>query len=209
MTKMIFSVVLASVLSSGAYAGGASPQAVKPMAAISVDLEAAVNTQVKHEFEAAYAYLAMANHFEQQALFGFSHWFTVQFYEEITHARLMMKFLADKGNDIRLEAIQPVTIPKDATALDIAGMGLQAEEEQTGRVHALFEKARAAKAYDLESYMSFFVNEQVQEEANFTDLKQKLKRIGNSPEGLLALDRELALRVMPVVQPLPAIKAVP
>jgi ferritin len=53
--------------------------------------------------------------------------------------------------------------------------------------------------------MSFFVKEQVQEEASFMDLQQKLKIIGTSPEGLLALDRDLLARPMPVVQPLPVI----
>ncbi|NBX93360.1 MAG: hypothetical protein EB078_00655 [Proteobacteria bacterium] len=65
--------------------------------------------------------------------------------------------------------------------------------------------ARTAKAYDLETTMAFFVKEQVQEEASFTDLQQKLKIIGASPEGLLALDRELLARPVPVVQSLPVI----
>ena len=172
---------------------------------ISKDLEKAVNTQVRHELEAAYLYLAVANVFEQQSLFGFAHWYTVQFFEEITHARLMMKFLADKGNEVRLETLQPTAVKKELTAMGSAELGLQAEEQQTGRIHALYELARTAKAYDLETTMAFFVKEQVQEEASFTDLQQKLKIIGSSPEGLLALDRDLLARPMPVVQPLPVI----
>jgi 2-oxoglutarate dehydrogenase E2 component (dihydrolipoamide succinyltransferase) len=64
-----------------------------------------------------------------------------------------------------------------------------------------FEKTHGVKL----GFMSFFVKEQVQEEASFTDLQQKLKIIGTSPEGLLALDRDLLARPMPVVQPLPVI----
>lgn len=178
---------------------------VHPASAINPNLETAVNTQIKHEMEAAYFYLAVANVFEQQSLFGFAHWYTVQFFEEITHARLMMKFLADKGNEVRLETLQPTSVKKELTAMDGANLGLQAEEAQTGRIHTLYELARAEKAYDLETTMAFFVKEQVQEEASFTDLQQKLKIIGNSPEGLLALDRDLLARPMPVVQPLPVI----
>lgn len=178
---------------------------VKPTTAISADLETAVNTQIRHELEAAYFYLGVANVFEQQSLFGFAHWFTVQFFEETTHARLMMKFLADKGNEVRLETLQPTSVKKEMTAMDSANLGLQAEEAQTGRIHTLYELARTAKAYDLENTMAFFVKEQVQEEASFTDLQQKLKIIGTSPEGLLALDRDLLARPMPVVQPLPVI----
>lgn len=205
MSQLLTTSLFVVGLFLGSLSFGAHADEARVMAAVSPEMESAVNTQVKHELEAAYFYLGVANHFEKQGLFGFSHWFTVQFYEELTHARLMMKFLADKGNEIRLETLQPTPIRAEATALDIAQMGLKAEEEQTGRIHRLYAQAREAKAYDLESYMAFFVREQIQEEANFSDLTQKLKIAGGSAEAILALDRDLAKRVMPVVQPLPPI----
>lgn len=205
MLKPIATVFLAFSFFTATLPQPAMAGTLHPATAITKDLENAVNTQIKHEMEAAYLYLAIANVFEEQSLFGFAHWFTVQFFEEITHARLMMKFLADKGNEVRLEPLQPTAVKKELTALDSANLGLQAEEQQTGRIHALYELARTAKAYDLENTMAFFVKEQVQEEASFTDLQQKLKIVGSSPEGLLAVDRELLARPMPVVQPLPVI----
>jgi len=205
MLKPIATVLLAFSVFSATLTSPTIASPIRPTTAITKELEVAVNTQIRHELEAAYLYLAVANVFEQQSLFGFAHWFTVQFFEEITHARLMMKFLADKGNEVRLETLQPTAVKKELTAMGSAELGLQAEEQQTGRIHALYELARAAKAYDLETTMAFFVKEQIQEEASFTDLQQKLKIIGTSPEGLLALDRDLLARPMPVVQPLPVI----
>lgn len=204
--KPIATVLLAFSFLTATFPNPTYAKSFSPSVAISKDLENAVNTQIRHEIEAAYFYLGLANVFEQQSLFGFAHWYTIQFYEEITHARLMMKFLADKGNEVRLETVQPTAIKKDLSAMDSANLGLKAEEEQTGRIHALYELARTAKAYDLENVMAFFVKEQVEEESNFTDLQQKLKIIGSSPEGLLALDRELLARPVPVVQPLPVIR---
>ncbi|MFM8268716.1 MAG: ferritin [Pseudomonadota bacterium] len=205
MLKPIVTVFLAFSFLTATLPKPALARSFHPATAITKDLENAVNTQIRHEMEAAYFYLAVANVFEEQSLFGFAHWYTVQFFEEITHARLMMKFLADKGNEVRLETLQPTHVKKEITALDSANLGLQAEEQQTGRIHALYELARTAKAYDLENTMAFFVKEQVQEEASFTDLQQKLKIVGSSPEGILALDRDLLARPMPVVQPLPVI----
>lgn len=176
-----------------------------PAVAINKELEAAVNTQIGHELEAAYLYLAVANSFEQKSLFGFSHWFSVQFFEEITHARLMMKFLSDRGNRVQLKTLEPIALKEEMTALEASALGLTAEEQQTERIHTLYELSRTAKAYDLENMLAFFVREQVQEESSFMDLVQRLKIIGNSPEGLLALDRELLMRPVPVVQPLPVI----
>ncbi|NDC23023.1 MAG: ferritin [Proteobacteria bacterium] len=206
MFKPIATVLLAfSFMSVTFPAPAQAANTLSPATAISKDLESAVNTQVRHELEAGYFYLGIANVFEQQSLFGFAHWYTVQFFEEITHARLLMKFLADKGNEVRLETLQPTSIKSELTAMESANLGLKAEEIQTGRIHSLYEMARTAKAYDLETTMAFFVKEQVQEEASFTDLQQKLKIIGASPEGLLALDRELLARPVPVVQSLPVI----
>jgi len=183
----------------------ADAKGLKYSASISPALEAEVNTQIKHELEAAYFYLGLANSFEEEGLLGFAHWFTVQFFEETTHSRLLMKFLADRGNTVYLETLQPTPLKKGAAPLDLIVMGVRAEEEQTGRIHRLYELSRASKAYDLEVIMAFFVKEQIEEEANFDDLEKKLKLIGSSPEGLLALDRELGLRPIPVVQPLPVI----
>jgi ferritin len=187
------------------FAASADATNLKPSAAISPALEAEVNTQIRHELEAAYFYLGLANVCEEESLYGFAHWFTVQFFEETTHARLLMKFLVDRGNTVQLDTLQATPVKKGTSTFDLAAMGMRAEEEQTARIHRLYELARVSKAYDLENTMAFFVKEQIEEEANFDDLQKKLKLIGNSPEGLLALDRELALRPMPVVQPLPVI----
>lgn len=181
----------------------AQSKGIQFLNAISPELETEVNTQIRHELEAAYFYLGLSSICEEESLLGFSHWFTVQFLEETTHARLLMKFLADRGNTVRLETLEPTAVKKGATVFDLANLSMKAEEDQTARIHRLYELARTAKAYDLENTMSFFVKEQIEEEANFDELQKKLKLIGTSPEGLLALDRELAARPVPVVQPLP------
>lgn len=198
-------IVLTGLLTLWLGPAAANAKDLKLMSAITPALESEVNTQIRHELEAAYFYLALANTCEEESLFGFAHWFTIQFFEETTHARLMMKFLADRGNTVRLETLQPTQVKKGTTTFDLAAMGMKAEEEQTARIHRLYELARTSKAYDLENTMAFFVKEQIEEEARFDELQKKLKLIGTSPEGLLALDRELALRPVPVVQPLPVI----
>lgn len=125
---------------------------------LSTELEQALNTQIRHELEASYLYLDMANYFEQQSLFGFSHWFSVQFFEEVTHARRMMKFLADKGNTVKLEDVRSAG-KVIRSPLEAAKVGLAAEEEQSGRIQTLYQKARDAKAYDLETFMAWFVKD--------------------------------------------------
>jgi len=45
------------------------------------------------------------------------------------------------------------------------------------------------------SFLQWYVDEQVEEEANDEDIISQLKRIGDSGHGLMMLDRELAQRV--------------
>jgi ferritin len=44
------------------------------------------------------------------------------------------------------------------------------------------------------SFLQWFVTEQVEEEANATEILQRLKMVANTPEGVFLMDRELAAR---------------
>jgi len=50
------------------------------------------------------------------------------------------------------------------------------------------------KDYASQSMLKWFVDEQVEEEANFSEIVAKLKMIEDSPRALFYLDHELAKR---------------
>jgi len=56
--------------------------------------------------------------------------------------------------------------------------------------------------------LNWFVDEQVEEEANSSEITEKLKLLGESKDGLLMLDKELSTRVF-VDSTQPAGKAQP
>jgi|GEM_PF-3342086 len=45
-------------------------------------------------------------------------------------------------------------------------------------------------------FLQWFVTEQVEEEANFTSIVEKLKWVQNHPQALFALDRDLGSRAI-------------
>jgi ferritin len=70
------------------------------------------------------------------------------------------------------------------------------EHEQliTGRIHKLVALAEEEKDYATRSFLQWFVDEQVEEEASTDEVVQKLTMVGDKIQGLYIIDRELGGR---------------
>jgi len=71
---------------------------------------------------------------------------------------------------------------------------VKAEEENTRRIWRMVDLARQAGDKAAESFLQWFVNEQVEEERSANDLLSKVKLVKDQPAGLLMLDRMLSER---------------
>ena len=65
----------------------------------------------------------------------------------------------------------------------------------TSLINGLVKLAREENDYATESFLQWYVTEQVEEEANPAEMIQKLKYVGKDGRGLLMLDKELAARI--------------
>ena len=65
----------------------------------------------------------------------------------------------------------------------------------TAMINNIMEIALAERDHATASMLNWFVDEQVEEEANSSEISEKLKLIGESKEGLFMLDKELSVRV--------------
>jgi ferritin len=72
----------------------------------------------------------------------------------------------------------------------------------TGKIHGILNRVRAENDYTAEPLLAWFVNEQIEEEANTEKILRQMERIGDSREGLFMLDRELGTRIFPPGSPL-------
>jgi ferritin len=171
------------------------------------ELVDAFNAQISHELDGAHFYLAISNFFYLKNLDGFGHWFGQQYYEELNHARIMMDYLKKKNVRVVLTAVVAPDALKAEEAGAIFDQSLKVEEVQTNRIHELHDKALALKAADAASFLQWFIDEQVQEEDHFQNIFDRIALVRNSLEGILLIDKELALRPAAVVwnpgQPLP------
>lgn len=160
---------------------------------ISKKMEEAINKQINEEMYSAYLYLSMAGYFAEQNLMGFHNWLYVQYHEELAHAEKFYKYLVERGGQVRLAAIKE---PEHAWKgpRDAFEAVLKHERHITGRINELVDLAEAEKDRASFAMLQWFVNEQVEEEANAQDILAKLEMVGDHKQGLLMIDRALAER---------------
>jgi ferritin len=153
----------------------------------------AIAEQIKHEFYSAYLYLAMAGSFEVATLPGFSHWMREQSDEEREHAMKFFDFLLDRGEHVQLQAIdQPPYAFR--SPLDTFEQALEHEKEITSKIHKLYELSVQENDYPAQVLLSWFVEEQVEEEKTATEIVERLRMAGEEGAALLLLDKEMGER---------------
>lgn len=157
-------------------------------------LKNAINEQINAEFWSAYLYLSMSAHFAADGKPGIANWFMVQFKEEQDHAMKLFNYLLERNEKPVLKPIEEVeTIWPSVTAA--FEHTLEHEKRVTYLIGEIYATAVECKDYAAQSFLNWFINEQVEEEANVRTLLDKLRLIGDSRMGLYQFDNELAARV--------------
>jgi ferritin len=160
---------------------------------LSKKMQESLNAQIKEELFSSYIYLSMAAYCEANNLPGFAHWMRVQSNEELEHGMKFYDHICDRGGRVTLQAIeQPPVEFKSAT--DIMEQTLAHEQYITNKIHNLYGQAVEEKDYASQIMLQWFVEEQVEEEKNATEILAILKMIGDKGQGLIMLDRQLARR---------------
>ncbi len=161
---------------------------------ISKSMEDALNEQVNAELYSAYLYLSMESYFKAQNLNGFANWMRVQTQEEVSHAMKIYDFINERGGRVILKAIEGPETDWDS-ALTVFNAVYEHEQKVTSLINNLVDLAIKEKDHATNSFLQWFVNEQVEEEASADGILQQLKMMEKAPGGMFMLDRELGQRV--------------
>jgi ferritin len=161
---------------------------------LSKKMEQALNDQVKWELWSSYLYLSMASYFEDLGLTGFANWMKVQEQEEKFHGTKFYNYTIERGGRIKLQALEA---PENTWKSPLAVLQdtLKHEQGVTARINALMDLAIKEKDHATASYLKWFIDEQVEEEASVQDVINKLKLVEGNPSALYLLDKEMAVRV--------------
>ena len=146
---------------------------------ISKKLEAAINAQINAELWSAYLYLSMSAYCQDAGYPGIANWFAIQFKEEQDHAMIFFNYLQSRGGRVLLEPIAAVDT-EWASPLAAFQHTLEHEGKVTALINNLMALAVEEKDFALQSRLNWFVDEQVEEEENATDLVNKYKCISGT-----------------------------
>jgi len=152
-----------------------------------------MNIQINKEIYSGYLYLAIAAYFEDQNLAGFAHWMRMQAGEELEHGMKFFDFLVDRGKRVDLQAIEKPG-SDFSSPTEVFKQVLEHEQYVTSRINLLYELAVNEKDYATQVFLNWFVDEQVEEEKNASEILGYLERVGDSGNALLMLDQRLKSR---------------
>jgi ferritin len=160
---------------------------------LSKKMQAALNDQVRAEWESEFIYLAFMAWCFNNNFDGFGLWFLKQADEERGHGMKILRYVNEAGGDIVVPNVSYKT-PKLTGVEQIFKLGLEHEEYISGRIDDLVALANGEKDHRSASFLKWFVDEQLEEENTFRGIVAKLERIKNAPGGLYMLESHLAAR---------------
>lgn len=154
-------------------------------------LTEALNDLLNGELRAHHVYLQTAAWAAERNLDGCRKFLLHHAAEELEHMHRLFGFLNDLGAPVTIEALAAPKI----TANDVTGLfKLVAEQEAsvTRSVHTVLEQARAANDHAVASFLTWFVDEQHEEDTLCRTVLDRIALIGDGPQALYFIDKELS-----------------
>ena len=162
---------------------------------IKKEMQDAINDQINAEMYSAYLYLSMASWFDDEDLPGFSNWMRCQYMEESMHAMKFFNYLNERGGRAELKAIEGPAVSWESYVEAFKAV-VEHEEYISMRINKLVTLSRKLEDYATESFLMWYVDEQVEEEDVANQILVKLKRLKDDSNGLLRFDEEMAARAL-------------
>jgi ferritin len=161
---------------------------------LSERMQSAINAQINAEWYSEYLYYSMSAYFDSSGLPGMANWMNCQAQEEHFHTMKLFGYMNERGGRVILTAIEEPRTDWESP-LAVFEAAYAHEQKVTGLINGLMDLALGEKDHGTAQMLQWFVEEQVEEEASADSVVQQLKWIGNSGQGMLMLDKELAARV--------------
>ena len=158
---------------------------------ISKKMTAAINKQIGNEFGASLQYVSIGAYFGTESLPELSRFFHAQANEERDHALKFVNYVVDAGSEVVIPAV-PAPKAGFTSAEEAVKLSLEWELTVTKQISALVDLARTEKDHTTESFLQWFVNEQLEEVSTMDTLLRMVRRAGE--KGLLFVEEYLARR---------------
>jgi len=144
---------------------------------IGQSINQAFNEQIGHEFGASMQYIAIAGYFEYQNLRLLANLFFKQSDEEKEHAMKFVKYILETQGSLQIPAIAAPK-PTFTSAEEAVSAALSWEKDVTGQINNLMRIAIEEKDYLAQSFLKWFVDEQLEEVSSMDRLLSVIQRAG-------------------------------
>ncbi len=142
-------------------------------------IEDILNHQIEKEGYSSSLYLSMACWAGYNGLNGVAQWLFAQAEEERMHMLKIVKYIDERdGRPVIPEFKQPPVEFENVRKIFEAV--LEHEQYITGSINEIVEKTNDEKDFNTHSFIQWFVNEQIEEEATVSGILDKLKLVGAS-----------------------------
>ena len=151
-----------------------------------------INEQIWLENNASFYYLHLSIQFSENGYNGISKFFLEQSNEEREHMLKLIHYLLEQD-------VEP-TIPnynfmedldEEFNILTHFQNSLYNERKVTQSINNIINKCKEVNDIQTETFMQWFVTEQMEEESKFKEIIDDLKIIGDNGSGLFELNRQL------------------
>ena len=146
------------------------------------------NRQVEREGYSSNLYLAMASWAETQGYSGIADWLYAQSEEERMHMLKFIKYINERGGKAVLPAFKQPPVNYKSVE-DLFKEVLKHEQFVTASINEIYSLALQEKDFNTNSFVQWFVTEQVEEEKNAQTILDKLRLVGTG--NLYFFDRDI------------------
>jgi ferritin len=151
-------------------------------------VEAILNKQVEKEGYSSNLYLAMASWAEVNGFKGISEWLYAQAEEERMHMLKFIAYLNERDGKAIIPAFEKPPV-EQKSVLEMFKAVLKHERFISASINEIVALSISEKDYTTQHFVQWFVNEQIEEEANVKTILDKLKLTGES--NLYLFDRDI------------------
>jgi ferritin len=152
-----------------------------------------VNKHIMDEFASAYAFLTMSTVLFEMGLKGCAKWTEIQAKKRAERAMVVYHHMQMRNGKIRLLPI-PITKQEWRAPLHIFEEMLRLEQRLAASITAIYEFSVGDKDFQTQGLLTWFIQEQLKNEATAEELLGKLRKIQSTDLGVFMFDAEMAHR---------------
>jgi len=155
---------------------------------LSKKIENILNEQIEKEGYSSNLYLAMATWAEANGYAGISEWLYAQAEEEKMHMLKIIHYVSERGGHAIVPAFKEP--PKDQNGIKIMFEEILKHEQYISEsINQIVAATIAENDYTTQSWVQWFVTEQIEEEAQVMEIIDKLNLVGEN--NLYFFDRDI------------------